>query len=607
LRFFQGLWHRIFSPRAAIPMKNSSLRLPFALLGAGGLFSASAIGQSKSPPITIQSSSVSNTVEVAQMEPTMARIKNLQAPAGFTVTKFAEMYNPRVIVTRPNGDVYISQREAGTLVLLRDTNKDGRADVQKVIATRKWMHGIAIRGNTMFFMTIRDLYRAPILKDGTLGKITQIANDFPDAGQHPNRTLNFGPDGKLYISVGSTTNAANEPNEENATMIVADSNGRNRRVFASGLRNTIGFGWHPTTKRFWGWDHGIDTLGDDESKEEINELVVGKRYGWPFIYEKGKMIDHPLPPKPYTREDWRKMSKDPHLLHTAHSAGIEMEFYTGKQFPAEYRNDAFVALRGSWNRNPPSGYQLARIRFDNAGKPVRVEPFLSSFLLEDPAPKVKWGHFGRIAGLAQHADGSMLLSDDTNNIVYRIAYGTKNTPRPVAAPLDARQLTREILQAPNTIRVASNTFANNGGLPLKVTAYDKNLSPDLRWSNLPKGTKSVVLMMEDPDSLSPKPFAHWLVANISPRARGLRAGIPNVEMLRNVGAMQGSNHTSSTGYFGPKPPADGIAHRYNFQIFALDRKLNLPSGFNRVALMDAMAGHVLAKGNIIGKYKRNPF
>jgi glucose/arabinose dehydrogenase len=118
----------------------------------------------------------------------------------------------------------------------------------------------------------------------------------------------------LYISVGSTTNAANEPNEENATMLVADSNGRNRKVFASGLRNTIGFGWHPTTKRFIGWDHGIDTLGDDESKEEINELKAGKRYGWPFIYENGKMISHPLPPPAYTREDWRKMSQNPLLL-----------------------------------------------------------------------------------------------------------------------------------------------------------------------------------------------------------------------------------------------------------------------------------------------------
>ena len=587
---------------------QSHFLAPLALLGASGLLASSVLAQ-KSPPLTVQSNSTSNTLEVAQLEPTTQRIQNLQVPEGFTISKFAEMYNPRMIAIRPDGTVYITQRTPGTMVMLRDTNGDGHADVQKVIATRKYLHGIAIRGNTMFFMTIRELYRAPIKADGTLGPITLIDNTFPDAGQHPNRTMRFGPDNKLYISVGSTTNAANEPNEENATMIVADSNGRNRKVFASGLRNTIGFGWHPLSRRFIGWDHGIDTLGDDESKEEINEIKAGKRYGWPFVYEKGKLIDHPLPPPAYTREDWRDMSQNPLLLHTAHSAGIQMQFYTGKQFPAEYRNDAFITLRGSWNRNPPSGYQLARIRFDKAGKPVRVEPFITGFLLKDAEPKVPWGHFARLAGLAQHTDGSMLMTDDTNNIVYRIAYGAKNTPRPLTEALDSRKITSELpfaAKAPNTITVKSSTFSNMGGLPLKATAYDKNVSPDLRWAGVPRNAKSIVLMMEDPDSLSPKPFPHWLVANISPRATRLKSGLPNSERL-SQGAFQGSNATSSTGYFGPKPPADGIAHRYTFQVFALNQRLNLPSGYNRQALIDAMKGKVLAKGRIVGMYKRNPF
>jgi Raf kinase inhibitor-like YbhB/YbcL family protein len=591
-------------------MQISNFFKTVALLSGSALISLPVLAQQKSPPITIQNNSTNNTVEVAAQETTPQRIANLQMPAGFTITKFAEMYNPRMIVVAPNGTIYISQRSTGTLVMLKDTNRDGRADVQKVVATRKFLHGMAIRNNTMFFMTIRELYRAPIKSDGTLGKITLIDNTFPDAGQHPNRTLKFGPDGKLYISVGSTTNAANEPNEENATMLVADSNGRNRKVFASGLRNTIGFGWHPTTKRFIGWDHGIDTLGDDESKEEINELKMGKRYGWPFIYENGKMISHPLPPPAYTREDWRDMSQNPLLLHTAHSAGIQMAFYTGNQFPAQYRNDAFIALRGSWNRNPPSGYQIARIRFDRAGRPVQVLPFVSGFLLKDPAPKVPWGHFARLAGVAQHSDGSLLVSDDTNNIVYRIAYGAANTPRKLTSALDARKITSELseaINAPNTIVVTSNTFKNGGALPLRTTAYDKNISPDLRWYGVPKGTKSLVLMMEDPDSLSPKPFAHWLVANISPKAVGMASNQPMNERLAPLVAMQGSNHTSSTGYFGPKPPADGIAHRYNFQVFALNSRLNLPSGYNRQALVDAMRGKVLAKGKIVGRYQRNPY
>lgn len=113
-------------------------------------------------------------------------------------------------------------------------------------------------------------------------------------------------------------------------------------------------------------------------------------------------------------------------------------------------------------------------------------------------------------------------------------------------------------------------------------------------------------MMEDPDALSPKPFAHWLMANISPSAVGLRANLPRTEKIASLSAMQGSSHTSATGYFGPKPPADGLAHRYNFQVFALNSRLNLPSGYNRLALVDAMRGKVLAKGKIVGTYKRSP-
>ena len=480
---------------------------------------------------------------------------------------------------------------------------------RKVVATRKVMHGIALRGDYLYFITIRELYRAPIKKDGTLGTPKLLIKDLPDAGQHPNRTIAFGPDGKLYISVGSTTNAANEYNEENATILVADADGKNRKVFASGLRNTIGFGWHPTTQRMMGWDNGMDTLGDNHSKEEINEIKMGKRYGWPFVYEDGKFNAHPLPPAGYTREDWRDMSQQPLLMHTAHSAGIQMAFYTGKQFPSEYRNDAFIALRGSWNRNPPSGYQIARIHFDKAGRPLSVTPFVDGFLLDNPTPKLRWGQFARVAGVAQNVDGSLLFSDDTNNIVYRVAYGAKNAA-PAMMALDSPQISSALpaTKAKNTIVVKSSAFNNGGPIPVRFTAWDKNISPALRWYGVPKNAKSLVVMMEDPDSLSPKPFVHWLMANISPRAVGLKSGLPNDEKLSAVsGALQGSNTPSKTGYFGPKTPADGKAHHYHYQVFALDRRLNLPSGYNRQTLLNAMSGHVLAKGEIVGTYTRNPY
>ena len=177
----------------------------YSLLALGSLALATNAARAQPAADFPKDSKVSNVIEVKPMEPTNARINALKLPAGFHIAKFAEMSNPRMIAVASDGTVYISQRESGTLVMLKDLNGDGRADVQKVIATRKFLHGIALRGNYLYFITIRELYRARRKPDGTIGTPQLLIKDLPDAGQHPNRTLNFGPDGKLYISVGSTT------------------------------------------------------------------------------------------------------------------------------------------------------------------------------------------------------------------------------------------------------------------------------------------------------------------------------------------------------------------------------------------------------------------
>ena len=330
----------------------------------------------------------------------------------------------------------------------------------------------------------------------------------------------------------------------------------------------------------FGWDQGIDELGDNEQREEFNEIKQGKRYGWPYIYENGKANSHPVPPAAYTFDDWRRMTTFPVLTYTAHSAGIQMAYYTGNQFPAPYRNDAFIALRGSWNRNPPSGYQVARIHFDAAGKPVSITPFLTGFLFKTPDSPNGWGHIGRLAGVAVAKDGALLVSDDTNNIVYRISYGKQNVGRMMTTAMDARKITMQLPEtanARNTIVVRSASFAPNGLIAFKHTAYDKNISPELHWSNVPRNAKSLVLMMEDPDATNPKPFVHWLMANIPASSTRLRTDLPEGDTIRGLmGAMQGATSTSKIGYFGPKPPADGKVHHYHFQLFALNTKLNLP-------------------------------
>ena len=159
--------------------------------------------------------------------------------------------------------------------MLRDTDGDGTADVQEVVAQKPDLHGIALRGDTMYLTTVREIYTAERQPDGTLGELQQIISDLPDGGQHPNRTIAFGPDDMLYITVGSTCNACDETNDNNATILRANPDGSDRAVYATGLRNTIGFGWHPETQQLYGMDHGIDWLGDNEQKRGTQPYRAG--------------------------------------------------------------------------------------------------------------------------------------------------------------------------------------------------------------------------------------------------------------------------------------------------------------------------------------------
>jgi Raf kinase inhibitor-like YbhB/YbcL family protein len=543
-----------------------------------------------------------NVYEPVKVEPTDDRIKALKLPDGFRISRFAELSNPRMIAVSDDGTVYVTQREPGTLVMLRDTDKDGVADVQKVVAEKKMLHGLTINRNRIYLATVTEVFASDINPDGTLGQLRTLINDLPDGGQHPNRTLAMGPDGMLYISVGSTCNNCQETNEEHATILRTLPESGKRQVFSSGLRNTIGFGWHPVSKRMFGFDHGIDWLGDNEQEEEFNEITEGARYGWPFVYAKSKIHPHGTPPPGYTKEDWARMSKEPLLLYTPHSAPMQMAFYTGTKFPNEYRNNAFVAMRGSWNRKPPSGYEVVRVQFDQKGNPTRIDPFLTGFLIKGGSPDGEDAQFARLAGLAIARDGSLLLGDDANGVIYRVTYGEADK-----AQMKSRVISFMLpeTESASTIKVSSADFSQNGSIPQKHSAYGEDLSPTLSWSGVPKGARSLVLMMEDPDAANPKPFVHWIVANIPPTATGLPASIPVKEKIDSLsGTVQGANNRSTLGYYGPRPPAGEPPHHYHFQVFALDTTLKLNSGFNRQALLNAMKGHVLAKGEVIGTYQR---
>ncbi|MDQ3536335.1 MAG: PQQ-dependent sugar dehydrogenase, partial [Bacteroidota bacterium] len=351
---------------------------------------------------------VGHVFKPALIEATDENISKLKLPKGFSVAPFAKDLNqPRIIKISNNGTVYVTRREDHDLIMLKDTNNDGKADEQKQIWQKEQLHGIDIDGDKMYLITVNDVYVADIKNDGTITEPRVILKDFPGGGQHANRTLGVGPDGKLYISVGSTCNACEETNDENATMVVANTDGTNRKIFASGLRNTIGFDWHPETKDFYGMDHGIDWLGDETQKEELNKIQEGKKYGWPYVFADGKFNPQDEP-SDMTYEEYAKSSVEPVLLYDAHSAPMEMLFYEGNMFPKEYKNDAFIALHGSWNRKDPTGYKVVRVTFED-NKPARFKDFLSGFLVNDNK-----GQFGRVVGLAEHPDGSLFVTDDAN-------------------------------------------------------------------------------------------------------------------------------------------------------------------------------------------------
>lgn len=549
-----------------------------------------------------------------KLPPTSDRIAQIKAPAGFTVQPFAAgLGNARIIAVSADGTVYVSRRDEGDVLMLKDQDADGKADAAPVtVANRAGAHGLAIKDGKLYLATVKEVFVADIQPDDTLGPLTMIVGDLPDAGQHPNRVMAFGPDGMLYISVGSTCNACNEANPENATILRATPDGKSRTVFASGLRNTIGFGWDPQTGELWGMDHGIDFLGDQVQPEELNRIELGKQYGWPHVWGDGGLNPQSTPPGGITKEQWRQQSTPMVMGYTAHAAPMQMVFYTGTSFPAEYQGDAFVTMRGSWNRTPASGYEIVRIHFEN-GQPKSFEPFISGFLTDGGKT-----HFARPVGLAVAKDGSLLMADDANGVIYRIAYtaGGQTTTAPAATPVEPMEkqaskgvgvpiaTDRKETEAKSRITVVSATIKPDGMIPAKHSEYADGVSPPLSWKPV-EGALSYAILVEDPDAKPITPFVHWIAWNVPATVTSLPEGLQEQERLTEPeGVLQGRNSRGSHGYFGPMPSVGDPAHHYHFQVLALDALLDIPPTADRDELLAAVAGHVLAKGDLVGLYQQ---
>ncbi|HEY3378825.1 MAG TPA: PQQ-dependent sugar dehydrogenase [Armatimonadota bacterium] len=349
-----------------------------------------------------------------------ARIKSLRLPAGFAVNVFARgVSDARMIAVGPSGVVYVTQPQRNRVTALWDSNHDGRAEAQRaVVSGISYPHGITIHANKLYLAAPTRVYVADLQADGTVSMPRLLFNGLPPGGRHPNRTLAFGPDGLLYLSVGSSCNACAEDRPEYASLLRMRADGSARRIFARGLRNTIGFDWHPTTHVLWGMDQGSDDRGANVPPEELNRLEDGRHYGWPWCYGK-RVVDTLTPGNPpgMTIAQFAATTAPAVLEYQAHSSPIQLLFYTGASFPATYRHDAFLTFHGSWNRRPSVGYKVVRVRFNAQGEPTGFEDFLTGFLANNGQAQ-----FARPCGLAQLGDGSLLIGDDSQGVIYRVSY-----------------------------------------------------------------------------------------------------------------------------------------------------------------------------------------
>jgi glucose/arabinose dehydrogenase len=336
----------------------------------------------------------------------------LTAPAGFKVRYFARVPGARGLAVGPDGSVYVSQPGAGQITRLVDANGDGEAESQRVVLTGlDEPFGMAFHKGFLYVANTGGVVRVGLGADGVPAGAPEPVNRYSGGGGHSSRTIAFGPDGAMYVSIGSSCNLCEERSPDRGAVMRYDESGRNGRVFARGLRNAVGMAVNPATQELWVSQHERDNLAPDHENlpaEEINILRDGGDYGWPYCH------DDRVPNPEYDDAARCAGTIPPALRMQAHSAPMALEFLDrATNFPAEYRGDALLAFHGSWNRDVPTGAKVVRIRIQN-GKPVSYEDFVTGWQREDGS---RWG---RPVGVAVAKDGSVLVSDDLGGAVFRV-------------------------------------------------------------------------------------------------------------------------------------------------------------------------------------------
>ena len=380
----------------------------------------------------------------AQIAPASTEFRP-QAPDGFRVERFLEgLGGPRAIRVAPNGDVFIVEATAGAIRALRAASASGAGLARNEI----YAGGLDKPSGLAFYppgpnpeylyvstetQVLRFRYRDGDLRATTTPEI--IVDDLPKGG-HITRDIAFSRDGAtLYVAVGSKTNVAEGlaepspaereklsgvgsltgPDRDRATVLAFNPQGGDRRVVASGLRNCAALALKPASDDLWCAVNERDMLGDDLPPDYATSVKDGGFYGWPWFY----IGAHRDPRHPTARADLAEKVITPGVLLPPHGAPVSIAFYDGAQFPAEFQGDAFVALHGSWNRSHRVGYKIVRLKFEHGAPTGRFQDFLTGFVLDETRIA------GRPSGLAVLPDGSLLVGEDANGIIWKVSYDKK--------------------------------------------------------------------------------------------------------------------------------------------------------------------------------------
>ncbi len=340
-------------------------------------------------------------------------VDRIKLPPGFKISVWADgVPGARALALSPNGTLFVGTREEGAVYALPGASRANRGVKPRTIARGLNMpNGVAFRDGALYVAEVGRVLRYDNIEarlDSPPEPVV-VSDALPRDRHHGWKFIRFGPDGMLYVPVGAPCNVCEPPDPRYETILRMQPNGTGLEVFARGVRNSVGFDWHPETKDLWFTDNGRDWLGDDRPPDELNHAPrKGLNFGFPYCH--GRNIPDPELGAKHSCAEFTP----PAMELGPHVAALGLRFYTGAMFPAKYRNQIFIAEHGSWNRSAPIGYRLTLVRLEQ-NQAVGYEVFAEGWL-QNGRP------WGRPVDVLVMPDGALLVSDDRAGAIYRIAY-----------------------------------------------------------------------------------------------------------------------------------------------------------------------------------------